>query len=376
MKLRVGVDARLIDWPGIGRYIELLLTGLRSRTDVDVVAYVEARNVGLLPAGTTHRIISYSPFSIGEQLAWPGIVRRDRLDLFHSPHFNIPVRVPVPVVATVHDTAPLRYPPEGLLALPRRLYAGLIYRLVAATATRVITGSAFAKDDLAARTAIPAGVMTVIHHALHPTMIERAAQTGATASPAVPGYVLYVGTNKPWKNLGVALRGAALAAPKVPGLRFVIAGKQASNQDSLEDLIRSVDGRLSIEVTGTVSDEQLVTLYQGATVVLCPSLYEGFGLTGLEAMACGAPVVHSGRASLREVLGDAGLVAAAESPEEWAEAIVSIIGEPRIRADLMARGRARAEQFTLAKMVDATVGAYEEAFRSGGGRTVGLEAKG
>jgi glycosyltransferase involved in cell wall biosynthesis len=172
------------------------------------------------------------------------------------------------------------------------------------------------------------------------------------------------------------LRGAALAAATVPGLRFVFAGKQANNQSPLDAVLRSAGRELPIEVTGTVSDERLLELYRGAIAVLCPSIYEGFGLTGLEAMACGTPVIHSGKASLAEVLGEAGLVAAAESPEEWMRAITSIAGDSRARQELVKRGRERAAHFTLERMIDATVRVYEQAFWLASGRTSELEAIG
>src|SRR5688572_25630709 len=110
MKLRVGIDARLIDWPGIGRYIELLLTGLRGRSDVSTVAYLNEAQLPLIPPGTPYELFSGAPFSVSEQLAWPQAIRRDRLDVLHAPHFNVPLLAQVPVVVTVHDAAPLRYP--------------------------------------------------------------------------------------------------------------------------------------------------------------------------------------------------------------------------------------------------------------------------
>lgn len=328
MTLRVGLDARLLEWPGIGRYIGNLMRGLAGRSDLSMVVYVPPSVQETLPAGVEYVTVDARPFSPAEQWRLSASASRMRLDVFHSPHFNVPVLGRFPVVATVHDAAPLRFPPKGVSGFPRRLYASTFFSIVSWRASAVISPSQFACSELSMLSSIRRNSLTVIPNCIDPAFMALAdaavEQGDRTPTEAQSPFVLYVGTNKPWKNLATAVRGADLAARNIPGLRLLIAGKQAANQESLSDLMARVAPSLPVTIVGTVSDAELTVLYRDSLAVLCPSTYEGFGLTGLEAMACGAPVVHSGAASLPEVLGDAALRADPHSPGEWAGAIERI----------------------------------------------------
>lgn len=362
MTLRVVVDARLIQWPGIGRYIGILLRGLATRADLKVTAIVAPRQEGVMPPGVTAVPVKAAPFTIAEQVQLRAAVAANPADVFHSPHFNVPLFLDLPLVATVHDAAPFRFPPEGIRGLPRRLYASLFYAAVGWRAAAVLTDSDFSRREIAALSAISKGRITTIHLAMDPAFIGMAdaalAAKPKRADSAAGPYVLYVGTNKPWKNLEVAVRGADAAAAAVPGLRLLIAGKQAANQEPLESLIAHVSPRLPVEIAGTVTDEQLTRLYRDALAVLCPSLYEGFGLTGLEAMACGAPVIYSGAASLPEVLGDAALLADPHQPAQWSDAIQRLMFNDQLRAECSSAGLSRARSFSVSRMIDETVAVY------------------
>ena len=363
MTLRVLVDARLVHWPGIGRYIGILLRGLVARTDVSVSALTAPGHVDAMPSGVTIVPVVAAPFSLAEQFELKNAMGVVAADVFHSPHFNIPLFGRTPLVATLHDAAPFRFPPEGLRGIPRRTYTSLFYAAAGWRAAAVITDSAFSQREIAELTTIPLKRITPIHLAIDAEFIALADAVLADGKDLTPTatsrpYVLYVGTNKPWKNLEVAVRGVDAAAKKVPGLRLLIAGKQAANQEPLEALLARVRPSLPVGIVGTVSDEQLSRLYRDALAVLCPSLYEGFGLTGLEAMACGAPVVHSGAASLPEVLGEVALTANPYVPEEWAEAICRLAEDPSLQAARSLAGQVRARTFSVDRMIDQTVAVY------------------
>lgn len=362
MTLRVVVDTRLIQWPGIGRYIGILLRGLATRADLQVTAIVAPGHEGSMPPRVTAVPVKAAPFTVAEQLQLRAAVAAISADVYHSPHFNVPLFLDLPLVATVHDAAPFRFPPEGIRGLPRRLYASLFHAAVGWRAAAVITVSDFSRREIAALSAIPARRITTIHLAMDPAFISMAdaalAAQPARADAAAGPYVLYVGTNKPWKNLEVAVRGADEAAAAVPGLRLLIAGKQAANQEPLERLLARVSPRLPVEIVGTVTDEQLTRLYRDALAVLCPSLYEGFGLTGLEAMACGAPVIYSGAASLPEVLGDAALLADPHTPTAWAHAISKLAASEQLHTRASAAGRERSRSFSVDRMIENTIAVY------------------
>jgi alpha-1,3-rhamnosyl/mannosyltransferase len=178
-------------------------------------------------------------------------------------------------------------------------------------------------------------------------------------------YVLYVGTNKPWKNLEVAVRALQLASLEIEHCQLIIAGKQARNQEPLSKMLARVGAAERVTVLGTVSEQDLAALYGGAVAVLCPSIYEGFGFTALEAMACGAPVIHSGAASLPEVVGSTGIECDPHDPEAWARAITALWKDRSLRARVGQAGRERARSFTLERMVHGTVEVYEAVSRAG-----------
>jgi glycosyltransferase involved in cell wall biosynthesis len=286
------------------------------------------------------------PEVLWEQLALPRALRRERADLVHAPNCFLPLRRPCPGVVTVHDLAFEAHPED----FSRR--TGAKYRFfaprAARSAERVICVSAFTRDDVAARYGIEPEKMRVVPNA--PVLAEGSAQ------PPPGPYLLAVGDLRAKKNLGRLVE--AWRRLRAEGLehRLVLAG-----QDAGEGLrLRAAVGAEPLELTGYVSPERLDALMRGAALLVHPSLYEGFGLPLVEAMARGVPVAAARATALPEVAGDAAVYFDPRDVDEMARAISGILRDGELRARLVERGRSRAARLSWARTARETAAVYRE----------------
>jgi glycosyltransferase involved in cell wall biosynthesis len=275
--------------------------------------------------------------ALGDLVWYPALLplRARGLDVLHCPGIRAPVRSWVPLVVTVHDLAVLRRPE----AFPpwSRSYSRLALPRIVRAARRLIADSEFTKRELVELLRVDEDVIRVIPLA--------AGEEFSADGPAAQGdYALAVGTLEPRKNLGRLAQAAGRA-----GVELRIVGERGWG-----GVEANVDG---LRWLGRVPDEQLARLYRGALCVAYPSLYEGFGLPVLEAMACGAPVVTSAVGATAEVAGDAAVLVDPTDPEAIAAGIEEAIAR---RADLSARGLQRAAAFSWRATAEATVDVYRE----------------
>jgi glycosyltransferase involved in cell wall biosynthesis len=313
------------------------------RVGLDVSPLVQTQ------AGTARYIRGLLAHNEYERLVWGGRTRlatvvRDawwyphglphaarRLDVLHCPTFRGPVRSRVPVVVTVHDLAVLRHP--GTFNQWTRHYSRLAVPRVARAARRVIAVSEFTKGEIVELLGVPEERISVIPNAVGAPFTED--------GPAADGdYVLAVGTLEPRKNQA----GAQEAARRLDAELRVVGSRGWGGVD--------VDGWV-----GPVSDDELAALYRGARCLVYPSLYEGFGIPVLEAMACGTPVVTSAGGATEEVAGGAAVLV---DPLDPASVVAGIEEAAARRNELRARGLERAAQFTWERVAAETRTVYEQ----------------
>ena len=285
------------------------------------------------------------------------------MDLIHAPSYTGPLLTPVPVVLTVHDISYAVHPewsptPIGSV---RQWY----YRQSARRATRILTDSTFSAAEIARVYGIPAAAIDV-----SPLGVEAFFVPGDPSLPiALPArvsapYVLHVGDLHERRNLAVVV--AALIAARrhfgaAAGLSLVLVGVDHGMVDPLLRMAREDDFADSIVWLGSVSEDQLRSLYRGAQALVYPSRYEGFGLPLVEAMACGTPVIAANCASIPEVVGDAGVLLDPDDTAGWTEAIVAVANDEHRRERLRAAGLARASAFTWERTAQVTLSAYASA---------------
>jgi glycosyltransferase involved in cell wall biosynthesis len=284
-------------------------------------------------------------------------------DLFHATNYTAPRTRSTPLVLTVHDLALLRFPELGTPALRRHVQR---VGATAAHARRVIADSESTARDLRELVGIDAGKIHVVYpgcdarffRAVDPVAVDAARARYGIAAP----YVLHVGTLEPRKNLERLVRAfaSARAAHRLPH-RLVLCGPRGWGSDALHQLLAAPRIAGSVHWMGPAARDDLPALYAGATLFVYPSLYEGFGFPPLEAMACGTPVLTTAVASLPEVVGDAAVLVDPYDEAALAERIARLLQDPDGLANLSARGRPRAAQFTWERCARETLAVYREA---------------
>jgi glycosyltransferase involved in cell wall biosynthesis len=282
--------------------------------------------------------------------------------LFHATNYVTPRAAGVPLVVTVHDLTLLRHPELGTPAL-RRL-VGRTARSVR-EATRVIADSEATRRDVVELLGAPPDRVRVVPLGCDPRFRPgdmAAARRAVAAELGIDApFVLHVGTIEPRKNLP-ALLSAFARARRTRGLRqlLVLAGAPGWGVEPVRARIAAEGLADVVRLTGPVSDAQLLQLYRAADLFAFPSLYEGFGLPVVEALACGTPVVTANAAALPEVAGDAALLVDPRDEGALADALDRGVNDPELRARLRTAGPARAAQFTWERCAAATLAVYEE----------------
>lgn len=353
---------------GLGRYTrELVRAMLRRPAGLDLRLLVPA-HLGpdhplraLLDEFRPAVIRSDAPLmSVRSHATAAAVVRRVRPDLYHYPHFNLPLGTPGRVISTIHDLVPLTragYFSAGAIykkALFRAATAWTIRRSVA-----VITPSDATGDDVrrlfrprANVVTIPEGVDASFAYPPGSEDVDRFRTAFGLAGP----YVLYVGVDRPHKNLRRVIGAFALVASRVPHA-LVLVG-QHGQDDELVALIRQEGLQHRVRQTGYLDDGRLRSAYAGADAFVYCSIGEGFGLPVLEAMSSGAPVVTSRVGATAEVAGDAALLVDAYSVAGIAAGLETVCTRPDVRDDLRAKGTRRASLYTWDRAADRTLELY------------------
>jgi glycosyltransferase involved in cell wall biosynthesis len=269
----------------------------------------------------------------------------------------------------VHDLIPFRFP--ALTPWRYRNAFRLLMRRAIRVADRIIAVSESTRGDLVELLHAPPKRITVVPEAadarFHP-IEDRAAFAPVRLRYALPGrFLLFVGLLEPKKNVGGLLHAVARLkrTGRWPGdLRLVVVGDRGWAVGTLPQQVRTLELEGIVRFLGHVPDADLPLLYGAAEAFVFPSLYEGFGLPVLEAMACGTPVVASTRGSLPEVAGDAAVLVDPDRPESLAEGIARVVGDPALREECRDRGLRRARAFSWRRTAEATLDVYRQAARN------------
>jgi glycosyltransferase involved in cell wall biosynthesis len=352
--VRIGIDARKLHDFGIGTYIRNLLRHL-ARLDQQTEFVLFCRPVdapGLAALGPNFRPVPErsGSYSVSEQLMIPLALRREGIELFHAPHYVLPALVPCRSVVTIHDCIHLMFP-QYLPGRGALTYARTSISIAARRSTRVLTVSESSKRDILRFVDVPAEKIDVIYNAYDERFgVEPAEEDVVRVRERYQlhdEFVLYAGNVKPHKNLERLIEAFHLVRNRgLDHLKLVLIGDDISKYAALRRAVHQHQLHKYVRFLGYLPEETLAVLYRLAGVFVFPSLYEGFGLPPLEAMASGTPVVTSNVSSLPEVAGDAAVLVDPYSPESIASGIFSVLSDERIRLNLRVKGLARARQFS------------------------------
>ena len=366
--MRIAIDARKLRDYGIGTYIRNLLRHLARIDDKNeyvVLCHPEdepfaaelGENFRPVPQRSLH-------YSVREQVALPLELRRERVDLFHAPHYVLPALTPCRSVVTIHDCIHLRFPQY----LPSRLgYAYARSALWVAThrSARVFTVSEASKRDILEYFDVPEAKVAVIYNAIDERFSEepvadevlRVKERYQLNDP----FILYAGNIKPHKNLERLIEAFHIIRKgELEYVKLLIIGDEISKYAALRRTVHRYKLHKHVRFFGFVPDATLAILYRLARVFVFPSLYEGFGLPPLEAMASGTPVVTSNVSSLPEVVGDAAILVDPYSAQAIADGILKVLRSTHLRDELKARGLKRAQEYSWARSVQRVREVYGE----------------
>ena len=370
---RIALDARLAYYrreSGIGQYIVHLARLLPRLDPARGYTILQSRkdrvDLAGAPASRAQRLNLWTPsHNRFEQWTLPVELLRARFDLLHSPDFIPPFHGRYRRVITVHDLTFLHYP-QFLTPESRRYYNDQIARACAA-ADHILADSHATQTDLIDLLRVPADRITVVWLATDARFKPQATQAARVRLDrlGVPqAYLLFVGTFEPRKNLAGLLSAYGLLREReTDAPLLVLAGRRGWLFDETLAQADRLGLRQHMIFLDTPADDDLVALYNGATALVLPSHYEGFGLPVLEAMSCGAPVVISDRGSLPEIAGGAALVVDPDDAHALAEAMSCVSRDADLRARLRERGLARAADFSWERCARETLAVYDSVMR-------------
>ncbi len=296
-----------------------------------------------------------------EQTILPLLIKKLGLDIIHSPAYVLPTVCPCKSVVTVHDLSFIRF--AQYFPLFQRYYLSYFTRMSVRKADAVIAVSEHSKQEVMKLLHVPENKVFVTHEGVNPIFMPVSAADKARVCERYgirENTVLFVGTLEPRKNI-LTLITAFDIVRKAFNQRcsLILVGGKGWFYKEFFEFIRQLGIDDSVRFLGYVPIKDLPAVYGAATVFVYPSLYEGFGLPPLEAMACGTPVITSNTSSLPEVVGDAGIMVDPHDVEALANAMLQVLGDSDLRREMSARGIERAKQFSWQETARRTLNVYE-----------------
>jgi glycosyltransferase involved in cell wall biosynthesis len=360
----IAIDGRKYFDFGIGTYIQQLVKSLSLlKTKHSFLLYIDPADKSsiLLPPGWTMAEVDFGKYSVSEIGMFGRRARKDRVDVFHEPHYTLPVGMKDSSVVTIHDIIHLRFP--QFFGKFQRLYSHSMIWHSLRNSRFVIADSEYTKKDILSTFRTPPDKIKVIHLGVGEQYqslgdrdrIEEFRKRFRIDRP----FVLYVGNVKPHKGIDTLLSAFNVVWRK-EDLDLVLVGGSIRQDPLLQSLAVEFGMEDRIKELGRVKDDDLVTAYNAAEMLVLPSRYEGFGLPALEAMACGTPVIVSDAASLPEIVGNAAIVFKVGSVGELADGFLRLRKEVSMRQEMVMKGIDHATKFTWTETAAQTVAIYDQ----------------
>ncbi|OGH67024.1 MAG: hypothetical protein A3B90_02150 [Candidatus Magasanikbacteria bacterium RIFCSPHIGHO2_02_FULL_41_13] len=370
--MRIGIDARMMGKGfGLARYIEQLILHLQIQdTENEYIIFLKRDNFDTFePTNSNFKkvLADISWYSFEEQLKFPWIIRKAKVDVMHFPHFNVPVVYSGPYIVTIHDLIMFHYPRQEASTHGPFVYwvKDFVHRLVVRSASRrakhILVTSEFTKCDVHETLGVAMEKMTVTYQAPFANAAPSNVGTSFILSKykITKPYLLYVGAAYPHKNLDGLLEAWEIFQKKYgKEYQLVLVGKENFFYTKLKNTL--IKESNDVIYTGFVPDDELSVLYQKTLLYVFPSFYEGFGLPPLEAMTRGVPVVSSNASCMPEVLQDAALYFDPKNLEEMADTLYKCIIEDPTRLKLQENARKLLLKYSWKVLAEKTLHLYNQ----------------
>tara|TARA_B100000315_G_scaffold212472_1_gene209858 strand:- start:931 stop:2046 length:1116 start_codon:yes stop_codon:yes gene_type:complete len=366
--MKIAIDARVASdkMHGINRYVRDLISALAEIDHKN--EYILISNCDQLKkfAATKNNFrflkCNIKLYSIIEQFMIPRILKKEHIDVYHSPTFSAPIFSPCKIVMTIHDMIHLIYADQ--YSILKFLYYKLIVKTAVHRSAGIITVSENSKKDIIRFLNLPENKVRTIYNGVGESFIsqnkEQAKEAIKNKYQVSGDFVLFVGNEKPHKNASNVIKAFDLFIKKNNSkYSLVMVGvsrkyiKKVSNCHLSNQLII---------VDNICNDTELIFLYQASSLLLCPSFYEGFGLPLLESMACGTPVITSDNSSISEVVGDAAFMVDPYNKDQISEAIIKVLSDRKLRETLIKNGKKRYKLFSWHQTAQKTLMVYKDVF--------------
>ena len=378
--MRIGIDARFFGpiGKGLGRYTQKLIENLEkiSSEDDQYFIFLKAENFDeYQPKNKNFQkvLADFRWYTFAEQIKFPKLLKKYKLDLIHFPHFNVPILYRGKFIVTIHDLILLRFPTVRSSTLSPFLYwlKFLAYKIVINSAifrsTQIIGVSNFTKKDILEKfPSISSNKISVTYEAcddfcfFNPKKYEELSKTYGIIKP----YILYVGNVYPHKNPERLILAMKELEKEIPELKLVFVGAEDYFYKRLRILI--VKEKINnIIFSGFVPDYDLDAIFRNALAYVRPSLHEGFELPALEAMARGVPVIAADYACSREILGDSAHYFNGENISDIAKAIKIIFKDKALQEELTKKGYERIKKYSWKRMAQETIAIYKAKYNGG-----------
>lgn len=361
------IDARIRRGPGMGRYVDRLLEHMQTLNSPHRFTILVEPDDPWRSRITNFVIVSapYPQFSFNplHELKFTWQLNKLKADLVHFPAPQHPLTFRGKMVITTHDLTMLNFVRPGTTPLPIFWLKKIAYRILIYVAhkkaSRVITPTNYVADNIVKFFPFTKNKTVVTYEASEPLAPGEAVQPKNISQP----FLLHVGSPFPHKNIHRLIEAFERLLVDNPKLKLVLVGKKEHYFEELEEWAKQRPSYPSIIFTGFIEDHELKWLYENAEAYVLPSLSEGFGLPGLEAMSHGTPLVSSNATCLPEVYGDAAVYFDPENLEEMIEAIQKVLDDKKLRESLIRAGHKQDQKYSWRKMAEQTLRVYDEALK-------------
>ncbi len=372
--MKIGIDARLWNESGVGRYIRNLVFELSViDKDNDYVLFFrkeEFNQVEIRAKNFTKKLADIPWHTLSEQLKFPAVIAEEEVDIMHFPYFSVPIFYNRPFIVTIHDLILHHFPTGKASTLPRFVYSAkyfgykLILQAAADKSSKIITVSSATKSEIRDHLQIRDEKIVVIHEGIAKLKASQKLENNIKKFSSFENgqYILYVGNAYPHKNLQLLIHAFLEARKTNETSQLILVGTRDYFYARLEKSFKDAVDANAIVFFGKATDDELALLYENAKATIVPSLMEGFGLPVLEAMSCGSLVIASNIPALKEIGGDVPIYFNSNSLDELETIIQEVLGKSSATyKERIEKGKALVKKYSWQKMAKETLKIYTQA---------------